>query len=149
MKKILSAALTVLIFSQCNKLRCDCIAIEPFVLNQPFTMLFGNDYEETQTGKPLQLTMNQIISDSRCPSDAVCVWEGRVEVTLILQQDGETRQDTMSLPGLIDPAFPVQDTSFFQGYSIILQAVSPYPTSTNAGSIPQNMYQLKMLVQKN
>ena len=152
MKKILFATLLILLFSQCNKneiIYCDCIAFEPFALNTQFTMSSGNFYQETNSGTPLILSLDRVVSDSRCPSDVTCVWEGRVDVALHLQQDGKTKRDTLSLPGLIDPDFPVQDTAFFQGYKIILLAVNPYPTSANAGNIPQGDYKLEMLVSKN
>jgi hypothetical protein len=153
MKHYFFAAFALLLFTQCQKNEPEIVVcfgeMMPFALDEPFTLAPDIFYQENNSVTPLTLRLDRIVSDSRCPSDADCVWEGRVEVALNLQQDGKFRHDTLSLPGLIDPDFPVRDTAFFQGYKIILLAVNPYPNSANAGNIPQSDYRLEMLVSKN
>lgn len=151
MKQTLFALTIILLFSQCEKpvSECLCAAFEPFELGKQFTVVKGKLYQEKNAANPMMLSNIDITSDSRCPSDVICTWEGRVDVKLQLQQDGKDLSDTLSLPGLIDPNYPINDTITFQGYTVILLAVNPYPTSANAGNIPQSEYKLEMLVSKN
>ena len=68
----------------------------------------------------LQFSITEI-NDSRCPSDVVCIWEGKADVRLSIEspQKGEIVLSTYN--NLVDT---------FANYSFTLIDVSPYPVST-------------------
>jgi hypothetical protein len=59
-------------------------------------------------------------TDSRCPTGAVCIWEGETEVYLLAESNGQS--EGFLLTGLGD------DTTIF-GHSIELVDLQPYPQS--------------------
>lgn len=44
-----------------------------------------------QAGK-LEVTFVEVISDSRCPTDTTCIWQGTVSVRLAIRSDGKVTQ---------------------------------------------------------
>jgi hypothetical protein len=113
---------------------------------QPSNILSGRDAyaadAEAEISKPFSLAVNQTASiesadlavsfvsvkeDSRCPSDVVCIWEGRVSILVNLMQvssGSSVGQFTLSLGG------GEVSTGSFGNYSIRLLDVQPYPVST-------------------
>jgi hypothetical protein len=63
------------------------------------------------------------INDSRCPSDVMCVWEGRASV--ILRIYNQTQSQTITL------TTGENTTSYMDSYEINLIDVLPYPVSTH------------------
>lgn len=61
------------------------------------------------------------VDDSRCPSDATCVWAG--QVTAAIQIENKTHSKNIDF-------IPSDSYTFFSPYKIILLDVSPYPVST-------------------
>ena len=89
--------------------------------------------DESFADKKIKLHLGQTIStddlkftfldvdDSRCPSDATCVWAGQVTATIRIENQTHTK--------IID-FMPSDSYTFFSPYKTILLDVSPYPTST-------------------
>lgn len=90
---------------------------------------------------PFQLKINQVAfiksenikiifinvtEDSRCPSDVECIWEGQVTIVINIflnnQFIGEFDLTSRGVDGLV--------IKEFDGYSISLIKVEPYPIST-------------------
>jgi hypothetical protein len=94
------------------------IAGHPF--DQPFNL---NVRESLQLGdNDLIIGFEGILSDSRCPQDVYCFWEGDAEASLWIQVTGEERQNfvlhTASMfPGLIE----------LNAFTVRLLQVTPYP----------------------
>lgn len=76
-------------------------------------------------------------TDSRCPSDAICVWEGEAEVYLQAESNGQS--ESFFLNGLGD------DTIVF-GHTIELIDLQPYPES--GVEVPFKNKEVKLKVTK-
>ena len=82
-------------------------------------------------GTDLILCMDSIIEDSRCPTDVVCVWEGRGVVKFSLTENNQTYPFALSTKALPNS---YQKDTVLQGYKIELLALHPYPEK--GSSIP-------------
>ncbi|MGH9933479.1 MAG: hypothetical protein ACRD3Z_00015 [Nitrososphaerales archaeon] len=72
----------------------------------------------------VKVTFLNVTEDSRCPADAVCVWEGQVTVLLNVMRNEEDLGDfDLTLRGG-DKNLAIKT---FDGYSIQLLKVDPYP----------------------
>lgn len=61
------------------------------------------------------------VNDSRCPSDVVCIWEGKADVTIEIESPQTGTIILSTYNNLIDT---------IGNYSFELKDVSPYPIST-------------------
>ncbi len=75
---------------------------------------------KTASAFGLSVTFNNIVSDSRCPVDAQCIWAGMfvADVTLASGAKSETIQIEQN------------DIREWNGYSVTLASVEPIPKST-------------------
>ncbi|MGH9878878.1 MAG: hypothetical protein ACRD5H_14700, partial [Nitrososphaerales archaeon] len=74
--------------------------------------------------KNIKLRFLNVTEDSRCPADAVCVWEGQVTVLLNVMHNEEGLGDfDLTIRGG-DKNLAIKP---FDGYSIQLMKVDPYP----------------------
>ena len=89
-------------------------------LGQPFELRAGSS-AAVEGG--LQITFERVPSDSRCPMDALCIRTGEALVALTLSQDG---RNAVGRELRTDGA--ASETTY-QGYSIKLIALAPYPRS--------------------
>jgi hypothetical protein len=97
-----------------------------FMLSISFLALISCNKEEVKMGNVysedgLKVTF-QDFNDSRCPQDAVCVWQGEAEAYVKAEHDGET-SDFFWLD------LGVKDTVF--NYEVTLTEMLPYPTADN------------------
>lgn len=120
MKKI--ALLLLILFSACHGI------LNPVNFEGPFFLNFGES--KILTPDNLRVEFKQIIEESRCPSDVVCVWEGRARIGLLLQTPADTIHVELVLPGFASQS----DTLAHQpvdtiGYRITLLQLDPYPQS--------------------
>ena len=93
-------------------------------------------FGETIThNKNVELTFQEI-QDSRCPTDVVCVWEGKADVRINVDspQSGSILLSTYD--NLIDTV---------GGYSFELIDVSPYPISTKTIKLKDYNVALKIV----
>ena len=75
----------------------------------------------TLPGTPITIAFHEVTEDSRCPANAVCVWEGNAQVALTLASPGgrlDGRLNTRTDPTRIA----------FGGASIAIVSLVPYPT---------------------
>jgi hypothetical protein len=75
---------------------------------------------ETISVEGTRIQFESVVSDSRCPMDVVCVWEGDAAVQISAQQGADTQ--LMQLHTTLEP-----HNSTAHGYRIELRSVSPYP----------------------
>jgi len=71
-----------------------------------------------QTGKlgDLNITLNKIVQDSRCPTDVQCIWAGLVETEVTI--GGFTKLETIKISSGKTPVL-------FDGYHISISSVTP------------------------
>lgn len=124
---VIAAALVTSIFFQPGLSSRDAYASDIMAeIGQPFSLGFN----QTAQVKDVDVRFTDVI-DSRCPSDVVCIWEGRVSILVHLQDSsGSIEQFTLTLRG--SPEAP--STRSFGNYSIRLVDVQPYPVSTEQTS---------------
>jgi len=73
------------------------------------------------------VTFSSVVGDSRCPEDVVCVWAGKAEISLIMENSrGASEQHTLSIPGLVSTPYQSASVEAF-GYRISLVQLNPYP----------------------
>ncbi len=121
-KIILLAAVSALLISGCVKQTPkDEINAE---LNKQFQLKINQTaFIESED---IRVKFLDVKEDSRCPSDVVCVWAGRVVALLNFSIKD---QEASSLT-LIKSSTRNESIAYFDGYSIELISVEPYPVST-------------------
>ena len=55
-------------------------------LNEAFTL--GGRQEAVIAGENLRLQFDQVLEDSRCPTQVECVWTGQARIAIVVQPDG-------------------------------------------------------------
>jgi len=90
----------------------------------------------------VSIRIDSILSDSRCPMDAICIWAGNAEVRFAFSSSGQNALITLNTHGGVN--FP-SDTQVF-GYNVELVELSPYPVSIHR--ITQKEYQAKVLLSR-
>jgi hypothetical protein len=109
------------------------------ILNQPFTLEPGA--KACLNSQNVCLRFEKVNSDSRCPSTAICIWEGVAEVNLILN-DGTN--DYPFVLHTLDKLQYHKDT-VINGYTIKLELLSPYPDSK---PIDKKDYRAQLIISK-
>ncbi|MEJ2216721.1 MAG: hypothetical protein P8099_08900 [Gemmatimonadota bacterium] len=117
---------------------CSSVAAPDVVLDQPYEIALG--YEETQqVGNVVQVTFTGVQSDSRCPGDAVCVWEGNAAITVAVSA-GIAAGDTLQLNTALDP-----QSQDWRGVRVTLLEVLPTPLSGQP--IPLESYVVRLRIE--
>jgi hypothetical protein len=111
------------------------------VLNQPFELAVGQEAFLAEAN--LHIRFEHILDDSRCPARVVCVWSGQARLEVSFWKTGlppETKKfSTFSNPP------ENSDTHTYQGFSIKLVNVDPYPITPDQ-PIPPNDYHITLLI---
>jgi hypothetical protein len=68
------------------------------------------------------IALDEVVSDSRCPLNALCVWEGNGRVALTLTS-GYGATKAVALNTTFEPR-----KTDFAGLEILFQSLAPYPT---------------------
>lgn len=90
-------------------------------LGGPFQLKFHqNTLLEAEN---LAVEFTTLVSDSRCPRNVNCVVAGSVTVVVKLEKGSAASELELTLPGLTQN----KQIKIFNGYSLELQAVDPYP----------------------
>ena len=88
----------------------------------------------------IKIKFMDVTEDSRCPSEVVCVWAGQVKILVNISKDDEDLGDATLI------ADDDQAVKTFDGYSVRLLKVDPYPISTE--QIELSDYIIIMIVTK-
>ena len=89
----------------------------------------------------LQITFEDVVEDSRCPSDVTCIWAGRVSCIIKIVQDSSEYRMVLTEPGLTDQYATVT----YEEYQLAFH-VTPYPEA--AQPIQKGEYRLHLIVNK-
>ena len=91
-------------------------------------------------GNALTLRWDEVVTDSRCPTDAVCVWAGEVELRLHVS----TGSDSTSLVLRLPEWEAVSPLGKVAGFTIRLDRVLPEPSL--AAPSTEETYQAHLMV---
>jgi len=91
----------------------------------------------------LKIKFWNVTEDSRCPSDVVCVWVGQATVVVNILKNEQNLGDFSLTSRLGNEDLAIKT---FDGYSIKLVKVDPYPKSTS--KIKLSDYVITLLVCK-
>lgn len=93
--------------------------------SDPFSLSIGRSAAAATGG--LEVTLSTVLEDSRCPTDVVCVWEGRARILVRVEGAG---------PGAValELTLPGTESTPSSGrvgeYVVVFHSLDPHPTST-------------------
>ena len=88
-------------------------------IGEPFKIGVGQSVRLQNGG--LELGFDEVLEDSRCPADAICIWAGRARLKAWLSVNGARRQIEMQT----DTPQPLR----VDGFELDVQALEPFPVS--------------------
>ncbi len=151
---ILSTAVLALIFTQCNsqkktKENSNSTKTKSEMNTSTTSNVVSLKEGETQFFKEyeMNITFSGITEDSRCPTDVNCVWAG-VGVAEIGLMGTYTRPFSISLATSDFANKGYQNTTKFNGYTIKLINLSPYPTEQKPSSKLKGEYSIQLQITK-
>ncbi len=141
MKKysILFFAITLLFAISCTK--------KDGLLNFKLDTAFDLKQSEVATwedNSEVKVQFNNVLEDSRCPIDAICVWAGRATVEITFSQPGSSETGFLALGDFSGTNYT--DKAVFGNYEVILKAVKPAPKAGIV--IPASEYIIEIEVRK-
>lgn len=89
-------------------------------LGSPFRLGVGESVKIQSS--ELKLGFDEVLEDSRCPADVVCVWAGTARLRAWLRAPGEPRRE-IELKTFPRAPLPID------GYTVDVQALEPFPYS--------------------
>ena len=95
---------------------------------------FHQSAEGNIAGDNLKLSFDSLIEDSRCPANAMCIWQGAAVARFSFTKDHATTSFRLSTINM-QPNY-IKDT-VVMGYKIEFMNLSPYP-GTVPSPIPDN-----------
>jgi len=95
-------------------------------------------------GNDLKLCFDAVVSDSRCPANAMCIWQGAATATFSFTKNGATHRFDLSTITM-KPNY-TKDT-IIAGYKIEFINLSPYP-GTVADPIPDSQRKAELKITK-
>jgi hypothetical protein len=91
----------------------------------------------------MSISFTKVISDSRCPENVVCIWQGLAEVEVLISVSGREEKFLLST---YPPFNNIPSEVVFGDYRFSLENVSPYPNTSK--SYQEKDYSIEMLVEK-
>lgn len=134
---IMNILLVILFLVSCQKEEpCDAYQIgTPVEVGFKKTVSFCDE--------SISITFAKVITDSRCPENVACIWQGLAEVEILVNIDGKEKTFQLSTY----PSFNnIPSEVFYGDYSFGLEGVFPYPNTNK--SYRENDYSIQMLVEK-
>ncbi len=101
--------------------------------DQPTVITLGQefeiDYKESGTYDEagLEFIFSEVLEESRCPTNVICVWEGRAVVALTVNDDAQDPPTIIQLATLNSLDGDSLLTATYGNYQIELIDVKPYP----------------------
>lgn len=117
---------------------CSTPALNEVELGKEFTLAVGQS--AAITGENLSIKFVEVVSDSRCPTGAVCIWAGEASCLIEITDSATTHQKVLIEPGVSSPA---RDS--FNEY-VLTFAILPYPDVGK--QIDAKDYRLQLTVTK-
>lgn len=95
----------------------------------------------------MNVTFKRISEDSRCPKDVTCVWAG-VAVAQVEIMGTATRPMTLNLASIDNKGRNYNTSTEFNGYTISLVDVQPYPGATEGAKALNGKYKIGITIKK-
>ncbi|AZA58283.1 hypothetical protein EG349_06825 [Chryseobacterium shandongense] len=112
------------------------------------SVIYFNEGENRFLDKyQMNVTFKGISEDSRCPKDVNCVWAG-VAVAELEVIGTTTRPMTLSLATLDNKGRNYNQSADFNGYTITLIEVNPYPGSVEGSKDLKGKYKVGITIKK-
>jgi hypothetical protein len=108
-------------------------------LDQPFTISIDQPAQLTE--EELNLTFQEVLEDSRCPSNVECAEAGQARISINVTQMGQT-PDTLEMN--TNPPLKL-DIVTYQDFRIRLLTLNPYPEDIDH-HIPMEAYEATFVV---
>jgi hypothetical protein len=102
--------------------------------NQPLIIPINTCLDKKANKESIEFCFDQLLEDSRCPINAVCVWQGVAKAKFSLKINGETK--TFELSTLNMPPYYRTDTTL-NGYKIKLTNISPPAGETGSKTMAE------------
>ena len=105
-----------------------CASVDNIIVAEPgvtFALPIGKT--AAVVGSTTRLTFREVTEDSRCPSDAVCVWEGGAKIAVAVSRNGAPAETAiLSLA-------PPNNEARLADLVVRFAALAPYPATTDQG----------------
>ena len=95
----------------------------------------------------MNVTFNTISEDSRCPEGVNCIWAG-VAVANVMVMGTTTRPVTLSLATTENAGRNYFTSAEFNGYTISLAEVTPFPTAKEGTQALPGKYRIGITIKK-
>ncbi len=95
------------------------------------TIVFKAPLGETVIKEGISFRLDEILEDSRCPTDVTCVWAGRAKIKVfIFNKEGVSEHKEVLFQNGKQPLLIETETSLFRAIKL-----SPYPSSSRKNKI--------------
>lgn len=136
MKKYFFIVLAFLAMQSCSNDPVNENGNKSLVLNEKVEVKVG----ECASNEYVTVCLDSVTSDSRCPINAECIWEGNASVALSVKVNNETHNITLGTNGQFNNDTIIGD------YQIKLNQLTPYPELPN--EILQGDYVAELVIGK-
>jgi len=110
-------------------------------VDEPFTLHGGQ--EAAISNQDMKVRFDDVLEDSRCPTEVNCFWTGQARIAVSVQQ---AEGDPTTVEFNTNPAPGQTTTSVLMGaYTFELQSLEPYPRTPDE-SIPLEDYAATLVV---
>ncbi len=106
--------LLIILFSKCEKNEIETAALKQVSL-----------YSCSAKSIDPYICFDSLLTDSRCPKGAVCIWQGMALIKVGFHENGNIHRFTMSLEGFPPLGYPSDTT--VNGFRIVFKDLKPYP----------------------
>ncbi|NIF04528.1 hypothetical protein F3J23_03660 [Chryseobacterium sp. Tr-659] len=95
----------------------------------------------------MNITFKGVSEDSRCPEGVNCIWAG-VAVAQVEVMGTTSRPTILNLATMDHPGRNYHQSADFNGYTITLQDVAPYPKSQDGAKALAGKYKIGITIKK-
>lgn len=93
----------------------------------------------------MRLCFESVLTDSRCPSDVVCIWQGTAVARFSIEKnDARIHELTLSTNGVA----PYRRDTTVAGYKIEFINLHPYPQTNRTSPVPDNEIKAEVKITK-
>lgn len=117
-KSIVASAIAAVLFSSIFSVAHAQAAPE---LGKPFELKFG---QQSTIASGVTISFLDVVEDSRCPSDVVCIQAGQATIGVSVSMNGTDERHNLT----VGPRG--NESATFGQYSVMLTKLDPYPVST-------------------
>ena len=151
---ILSLGFLSLINCKSQKAKSDTVKVETNEIGAVNTTTKESEIVYLKEGEnkflkeyQMNVTFKEISEDSRCPKDVQCIWSG-VAVAKVEVMWTTTRPMTLNIASIENKSKNYHKSADFNGYTISLANVTPYPDSSSNSKLMKGNYKIGIIIKK-